>query len=172
MLISLGVVVAVVLITVVSIFTGGQPTNASRNVLVGEQMKGFSLPGLDGGVETAPWTSGHKSVLIFFASWCGPCKAEMPKVAAYLRAHDPTPVRVMGVDVNDPRGAGRAFVKKDGFTYPVAYDLNFAVTSGVFGFGGIPETVFLNARGVVVQVYFGAIPEKKLAQGLAGLQSS
>jgi thiol-disulfide isomerase/thioredoxin len=172
LIITIGVVAAIALITVASILTGGSTTNAPTNQLVGKSMRSFTLTGLNGGVEKAPWKSGLASVEIFFASWCGPCQSEMPKVATYLRNNNPSPVVVLGIDANDQKGAGRTFVKKDDVTFPVAFDPNGTVTSGVFGFGQLPETVFLNAKGVVVQVYIGAIPEKQLAQGIAKLKSS
>jgi thiol-disulfide isomerase/thioredoxin len=78
MLISVGVAAAIVLITVVSVLTGGPATNSPTNVLVGKNVKGFTLAGLNGGKISAPWESGHAGVLIFFASYCGPCKSEMP----------------------------------------------------------------------------------------------
>src|ERR1019366_9549433 len=152
---GLGAVVAIALIAVVSVLTGGNaiPNNgASTSALVGTHVKSFTLGGLNGGRESAPWTSGRASVLIFFASWCGPCKSEMPKVAAYLRTHDPSPVEVLGIDANDERGAAQDFVNKDGVNFPVAFDANGTVTSGVFSFLTVPETVFLNAKGVVTRV--------------------
>ncbi|HVA70955.1 MAG TPA: TlpA disulfide reductase family protein [Acidimicrobiales bacterium] len=171
---GLGTVVAIALIAVVSVLTGGKatPNNASTSALVGTHVQSFSLGGLNGGTESAPWTSGRASVLIFFASWCGPCKSEMPKVAAYLRAHDPSPVEVLGIDANDQRAAAQAMVRKDGVNFPVAFDANGVVTSGVFSFLTVPETVFINAKGVVTQVYFGAIPAKQLAQGIKSLRSA
>jgi thiol-disulfide isomerase/thioredoxin len=110
-------------------------------------------------------------VLIFFASWCGPCQGEMPKVAAYIRAHNPGPIDVVGIDANDERTAALKFVKKDGVTFPVAFDANGTVTSGDFGFQGLPESVFINAKGVVKGVYPGAIPEHVLASGIKMLKS-
>lgn len=173
--IGIGVVVAIVLITVVSVLTGEKATpnnGAPTSALVGKQVQSFSLNGLNGGTETAPWTKGRASVLIFFASWCGPCKNEMPKVATYVRRHNPSPVEVLGIDANDKRVAAQAFVKKDDVTFPVAFDANSDVTSGVFSFLGVPETVFLNAKGVVTRVYFGAIPAKQLAEGIKSLKSA
>ena len=90
--------------------------------LVGHHVQNFKLPGLSGGEIHAPWTQGHASVLIFFASWCTPCQGEMPKVAEYIRTHSPSPVEVVGIDANDERSAAQAFVKKDGVTFPVAFD--------------------------------------------------
>jgi thiol-disulfide isomerase/thioredoxin len=171
-IITIGVVVAIALITVVSILTGGKQTNSPTNQLVGKHVKSFTLTGLNGGTVTAPWTSGHPSVLIFFASYCGPCKSEMPKIARYVRTTNPTPVDVVAVDATDVRSAAQAMVKKDGVTFPVAFDPNAVVTSGVFGFGAVPESVFINAKGVVTNVYFGAIPKKQLASGIKLLKSA
>ncbi len=61
-------------------------------------MATFSLSGLKSGTIEAPWKSRHAAVLIFFASYCGPCKSEMPKVATYLRHHNEGSIRVIGID--------------------------------------------------------------------------
>lgn len=177
MFISLGIgtAIAVALIVVVSILTGGSVTSnngPSTPALVGKTVKSFTLSGLGSGQVKAPWSSGHASVLIFFASDCGPCQSEMPKVAKYLRNHDESPLVVMGIDVLDGRTAARSFVRRDGVTFPVAFDANGNVTSGNFQFQGIPETVFLSKRGVVSQVYFGAIPVDQLAAGIRALKST
>lgn len=172
--IGIGTVLAVALIVVVSVLTGGKVTNAqtANSALVGKHVSAFSLSGLNGVTERSPWSSGRPSALIFFASWCGPCQSEMPKVAAYLRTHNAGPVEVLGLDVNDTRAAAQAFVKKDGVSFPVAFDANANVASGIFSFLGVPETVFVTAKGVVTKVYFGAIPVTQLAQGIKSLRST
>ena len=172
LIIIVGVVAAIALITVVSVLTGGKQTNVLTNQLVGKQMKSFSVAGLNGGKVAAPWASGHPSVIIFFASWCGPCKSEMPQIAKYIRTHSPTPLDVVAVDATDVRSAAQSMVKKDGVTFPVAFDPNGAVTSGIFGFSTVPESVFVNAKGIVASVYFGAIPKKQLASGIKRLKST
>lgn len=169
------VALAVAAIGVVSVLTGAKVTNGDSgptSALVGKHVGTFSLKGLNGGVERAPWTEHRASVLIFFASWCGPCKGEMPKVARYLREHDPSPVEVLGVDANDTLAGGRAMVKLDDVTFPVAFDADGSVTNSDFGFATLPESVFISAKGVVTKVYFGAIPEKQLAEGIAKLKSA
>lgn len=172
---GLGAAMAIALIVIVSILTGGavktnngQPTTN----LVGKTVSTFTLGGLNGGTLAAPWTTGHAAVLIFFASYCGPCQSEMPKVATYLRHHNEGSIVVMGVDASDELGAGRSFVRKDGVRFPVAFDPNDAVTTGVFHFGQIPETVFVTKKGVVSSVYFGAIPVKDLTSDLATLKTA
>jgi cytochrome c biogenesis protein CcmG/thiol:disulfide interchange protein DsbE len=173
--IGLGAVVALALIVVVSILTGGTVKSndqAPVNVLVGKSVRSFTLSGLTSGTVTAPWASGHAGVLIFFASWCEPCKAEMPKVAAYLRSHNEAPIQIIGIDTNDRRSSGQGFVTSSGVTFPIAFDPNTTVSSGVFNFQAIPETVFVNAKGVVTQVYTGAIPKDQLIKGIAALRAA
>ncbi len=176
MFVSLGIgtVMAVALIVVVSILTGGstKSSNPPVSALVGTTVKRFTLSGLSGGRERAPWAIGHASVLIFFASWCDPCKVEMPKLAAYLRTHDMGAVSVLGVDANDQRSSAQTFVRKDGVMFPVAYDANGTVTSSVFNFRQLPETVFVNAHGVVADVIYGAISTKQLSTGIHALSSA
>jgi cytochrome c biogenesis protein CcmG/thiol:disulfide interchange protein DsbE len=174
--IAAAVVLVVALVGVVSALTGAKVTSGGKgnvlatSALVGHRVQNFGLPGLNGGEIHAPWTAGHESVLIFFASWCTPCQGEMPKVAAYIRAHNPGPIDVVGIDANDARSAAQKFVKKDGVTFPVAFDPNGTVTSGDFGFQALPESVFINAKGVVKEVYIGAIPEKVLASDIKTLK--
>jgi thiol-disulfide isomerase/thioredoxin len=172
----IGITAAVVVIVVVSIFTGGRVTTNNgepTSNLVGKSVTAFSLGGLKSGTVVAPWKRDHAAVLIFFASYCGPCHSEMPKVAAYLRHHNEGSIRVIGVDAGyDKRSAAQTFVKKSGVTFPVAYDPTDTVTTGIFQFATVPETAFVTAKGVVNQVYFGAIPKSVLVQGIAALRKA
>jgi peroxiredoxin len=95
----------------------------------------------------------------------------MPKVAAYLRHHNEGSIRVIGMDSHDTRGSAMAFVKKSGVAFPVAFDPNLTVAS-LFDLVAIPDTAFVNAKGVVTQIYIGAIPKSQLAKGIATLQAS
>ncbi len=177
MFVSLGIgtVLAVALISVVSLLTGGKVTDQSgqpTSALVGQHVKAFTLSGLGTTTQRAPWALGHASVLIFFASWCTPCQEELPRVAAYLARHPTGSVAVLGMDSNDQRAAAQQFVKKMGVKFPVAFDANGTVTSTVFGFGQLPETVFVNAQGIVTTVHFGAIDTKSLARGISALRAA
>lgn len=157
-------------IAVTSVLTGGSTGGpAPASALVGHRVGAFTLPGLSGGAERDPWASHRPSVIVFFASWCAPCQREMPRLAAYLRTHVRAPVVVLGVDALDASGAARAFVARDHVTFPVASDPSGQVTNGDFGFATLPETVFVNAHGVVTDVHFGAISNARVAAGVATL---
>ena len=175
--IGIAVVLAIALVGIVSALTGGKVTSGQKNLLtssalVGHHIHDFSLDGLNGGVIKSPWSNGHSSVLVFFASYCGPCQGEMPKIAKYIRTHSLSPVDVVAVDAEDKRPAAQAMIKKDDVTFPVAYDPNGTVTTGLFGFEDVPESVFLSPTGVVKGVYYGAIPKNILIEGLKKLDAA
>jgi thiol-disulfide isomerase/thioredoxin len=177
LIIGVAVVLVIALVGIVSALTGGNVTLGQKNLLtssalVGHHIHTFSLDGLNGGVVASPWSEGHSSVLVFFASYCEPCQGEMPKISKYIRTHSLSPVDVVAVDAADKRPAAQAMVKKDNVTFPVAFDPNSTVTTGLFGFGYVPESVFLSPSGVVKGVYYGAIPKKTLIEGLKLLKST
>jgi hypothetical protein len=61
-------------------------------------------------------------------------------------------------------------VKKSGVTFPIAFDPNGTVTTGIFQFAYVPETAFVSAKGILKQVYYGAIPKNVLVKGIAALR--
>ncbi len=171
--IIIGTVMAIILIGVVSFFTGGHVTGAggAANVLDGTTVQGFNVEGLKGGHVSAPWSKGHAAVLVFFASWCGPCTAEMPKVEAYVRSHNLGSVQLIGIDSNDPHSAALNFVNKVGVTFPVGVDGNKAVAAGMFNITALPDTAFVDAKGVVSQIILGAVTDAELTSGIAALRA-
>lgn len=170
---GLGAIIAIALIAVVSVLTGGKVTSGEtpKAKLDGTRIASFTASGLDGGSQKAPWSSGRPSVLVFFASWCAPCQGEIPKLATYVSTHRVGRVEVLGIDAGDQRSAAQSFTKKDHVTFPVAFDPNDTITAGLFKFQALPETVFLNAKGVVQAVHVGAIPVAQFASGIKSLES-
>jgi peroxiredoxin len=171
-----GSVVAIAVIAVVSVLTGGHVKTQNGQAvspLVGKTIKVIKAPGVTSTSVESPWASGHPTVMIFFGSWCSICHSEMPKIETYFRSHDVAPVSVFGDDNNEPLSDAKAFVKKLGLTFPVASDPNNAISVGIFDFSfGDPETVFLNKKGVVKEVRLGAISISELRQGIAALTAA
>jgi cytochrome c biogenesis protein CcmG, thiol:disulfide interchange protein DsbE len=132
---------------------------------IGKPAPDFTLGRLDrpGSLQLSS-LRGKVVVLNFWASWCQPCKLEAPDLAASAKQWSGRVV-VLGVDVNDPRGDARGFMRKYGITYPIVHD-NKNVTSPKYGLTGLPETFFLDRRGRIVSHVISGIKAADLQRGV------
>ena len=129
---------------------------------------------LTGGRLSLAGYRGSVVVLNFWASWCGPCKAEGPVLARLWHAYQPRGVRFLGVDVSDTRAAAAAFERRYGIGYPSLSDPTAAIE---LSFGrvippAIPDTLVLDRSGgiearVVGQVTYPGL-QRLLGQALNG----
>jgi thiol-disulfide isomerase/thioredoxin len=169
MFISLGIgaAVAIVLITIVSYLTGGTVTTpTTTSPLLGRAVPSFTATALDGRSVTAPWHHGRPTLLVFLASWCAPCRAELPRLSQYLRANAPAALAVVGVNYNDAPSSARALLASAHVTFPVVPDSG-AITVSDFGFVGLPDTVLVSSTGHVLAVHVGVTSNATLRADIA-----
>lgn len=136
-----------------------QPKSVQAAVAKGKVVRApaFDLPLLTGGGKLSLVAlRGKVVVLNFWQSACGPCKEEMPRLEAASRRWTGKNVVVVGVDMLDSRGAGKAFVKRYGATYPMVFDA-VADTAAPYGVWNTPETFFLSPRGFIVKRVLGPV---------------
>ena len=107
---------------------------------------------------------GDDVVLNFWASWCIPCRTEMPLLEAAYRAHHQK-VAFVGVDTNDTKGAALAFVRRVNVTYPSAFDPD-GNTAPAYGLIGLPDTVFVASDGRIRGRLIGQIDASTLEAAL------
>ena len=129
----------------------------------------FTMETADGGTAFLSDFRGKPVVLNFWASWCGPCKSEMPAFEDAFRTYGD---RVHFVMVNLTDGSqetlstAKTFLESSGYTFPVYFDtrLEGAIRYGVVG---IPVTYFINAEGHIVAGANSALSADLLATGLS-----
>ena len=103
----------------------------------------FELPRLDAaGSLSSEDLRGDPVVLNFWASWCIPCREEMPAFEAVWQDYRDRGVHVVGVNVQDSEEAARAFMREIGVTYPIVIDEKQTLLKEL-QIGGLPQTFFL-----------------------------
>ena len=112
---------------------------------------------------------GKPIVLNFWASWCGPCKAEMPDFdAAYQELGDK--VQFLMVNLTDGNAetveSAAACIAQAGYTFPVFYD-TASEAAMAYGVQSIPTTFFIDAQGAAVAYYTGTMPKELLDKGIS-----
>jgi cytochrome c biogenesis protein CcmG/thiol:disulfide interchange protein DsbE len=157
---------------------GGDDTGSAAGRPPSEQSEGVAQVGGDlpsSEVEMADGTvvaltdvlDGRPLVVNFFASWCAPCRAEMPDFAAVHRDVDDR-VGFLGLAMRDTKDAGAELVELTGVAYPWGLDPTGEVFADLGGFA-MPTTVYVAADGEVVGTDNGAVDESHLRDRLANL---
>ncbi len=126
--------------------------------LVGRPMIDFTLEGLK---EGTTWTlseqKGKVIALDFFATWCDPCRAEMPAVARIYEDLKDEGFLLLAVDVAETRDEVAAFMDEMGLDLPVALDQKGEVAAG-YAVQGIPKLVIIDRAGGIAAVHEGYRP--------------
>jgi thiol-disulfide isomerase/thioredoxin len=112
-----------------------------------------------------------KPVLVnFWASWCTPCRQEMPEIVRASAKHADSGLVVVAVDLQENADAVREFAGDFGMTFPIVIDRNGQVADAWRIGGpveGIPASYFVDADGVVRARSYGPMTEKTIEENLA-----
>ena len=128
----------------------------------------FTVYDADGNAVKLSDFFGKPIVLNFWASWCGPCRSEMPEFdAAFLEQG--SEVQFLMVNMTDGSQetlkTASEFIESSGYSFPVYYDTAYdaAVAYGVYS---LPTTYFINSEGSIVTYASGAISVELLQKGI------
>lgn len=113
-----------------------------------------TLPAFDGLPVSLATFRGHPVVLNFWASWCIPCRDEVPLLEEIWREFRSQGVILLGVDTQDLEAPARAFIKQYRITYPNVRDPDGSV-GRLFGTTGVPETFFISSDGRILGKFPG-----------------
>lgn len=104
---------------------------------------------------------GRPVLINFWATWCPPCKAEMPAIDAYYEAHRGEGLTVLAVNSQDAPTTVQAFINAQGFHFPVLLDQH-NVVSDLYQVQGLPTTFVIDRDGVIQHIQIGAISAQQL----------
>ncbi len=147
------------------LFAAGTAQEAAQqdSLKTGDPAPTFSLPDLNnnyvflrdfcGEELRKPWKNKirHAVVLSFFATWCGPCKQEIPFLEELRDYYDGKPVKFYLIDVGEDRSVVEPFIKKSKLKIPVLLD-RYMQTAQRYGAQSIPRLVVIDKDGTIIKL--------------------
>ena len=137
----------------------------------GQRLAEFRLPDLDDRERSIYEWSGRPLLINFWATWCAPCRREMPLLQSVQDEQPEGGLQIIGVAL-DTREDARRFVAETGIRYPVLYgEHEGAVVAESFGddFVALPFSVFVAADGRIVALKAGELHADELSGRIAEL---
>jgi len=138
------------------------PTATARNI-------DFELPDLDGNVRQLSEWNGKARLVNFWATWCAPCRREIPLLKATQEANAADDVQVIGIAVDFPEQVA-AYAEEAEFNYPILVgqeDAMAAAEASGIEFIGMPFTMVLAPDGELLKTHIGEIVEAHIETILA-----
>lgn len=125
----------------------------------------FTYPGVRAGEVSSSLFEGKVAVVNFWASWCGPCRAEAPSLQKLWEEYRGRGVQFLGVDFKDDRYAARAFEDEFGLTYPSAFDPSGTLAHD-FQVLALPTTFIIGRDGWIEYQYTGIVTERMVQDAI------
>jgi peroxiredoxin len=154
-LIIVAMVVALMLVFGFNMARKPTPTEAASAALVNHPAPNFTLQSLDGHPVQLTDYRGRAVVLNFWATWCAPCKIEMPWFVELQKKYAPQGLQLIGVAMDDASPKDIAdFAKEMGVNYPILVGKE-AVGQAYGGIPFMPETFYIDRSGKIIDSVFG-----------------
>lgn len=136
---------------------------------VGQPAPDFALDTPAGETVRLSELQGKPVVLNFWATWCGPCRAEMPELQALQDDRGPKGLQVIAVDIQESPEAVQEFRQSLGINFPTPIDADGAVTRNYL-VRGVPTTLIIDREGIIRHINVGPVTRRALEEKLAALQ--
>ncbi|HEY8133549.1 MAG TPA: redoxin domain-containing protein [Thermoanaerobaculia bacterium] len=160
-----GSAITLALVAVLFLSLGNDPSHID-SPLIGRPAPPFALKAVNSGeMIDVTRLRGKPVVLNFWATWCVPCYQEHPVLVENAQRIGSN-AQFVGVVFNDSEDKINAFLRQRGSAYPTLLDEQ-GKTAIAYGVGGVPETYFINPKGVIVAKFAGPMTTEVLQANLS-----
>lgn len=146
----------------------GNSQGAGPAALAGRPAPSFTVPTTSGGTASLARYRGKVVVMNLWASWCPPCRAEMPDLQRLYADYAKKNVVVLGVDQGESPQRASAFAQSLGIHYPILVDEQQQY-GRVYAALGLPTTIVVNPSGVVVRGFDGPLSYPQMVGAITPL---
>ena len=128
-----------------------------KGVQVGDKSADFTLFDLDGAEVSLSDMAGRPVILNFWATWCAPCRAEMPHLEAAYQQYQQDNLAILALNQDELREEISPFRDELGLTFPLLLDDNAIVAATYGAFRLLPSTYFIAPDGTVIAIHRGTL---------------
>ena len=128
----------------------------SKSFSQGDRFPDIALPDLDGHAASSAAYPDAALVVNFWATWCEPCRHEMPSLEKLSTLFHPKDLRVIGIAVDSDRNLAREFRLRYKLTFPILSDSDQTLASGVLRIPAFPITYLLKRDRTIARIIAGA----------------
>ncbi|MCG3211753.1 MAG: Thiol-disulfide oxidoreductase ResA [Anaerolineae bacterium] len=134
----------------------------------GQPAPNFTLTSIEGQPVSLSDFSGQVVLVNTWATWCPPCKAEMPTLHTYYQQHKAEGFVVLAVNSQEDAGTVSAFIQQNGFNFPVVLDSHAAMMNQ-YNVLGLPTSFIIGRDGLIKYVHTGEITKDQLDRVISPL---
>jgi len=165
------VIGGILILATVIIFLTRQPADATAGLYpprIGQPMPDLALNDLSGKLVRLSDFTGQPVLINAWATWCPPCRAEMPLLNEYYLQHKADGFVILAVNAGETQPQVSQFISQTGFSFPVLLDADSAALSrlGVFSF---PTSILVGRDGTVKKIHVGLITPETIQTEIAPL---
>ena len=163
---------AIGVIVILNVFSRDQSAQRSlpgSSSVAGKPAPDFTLSTLDGAEVSLSQFRGQPVLINFWASWCLPCREEMPELVRSYESHNAGGLMILGVNLtySDSVPDAKAFVSEFNIDFPVLLDKDGMVAERLYQIPGIPTSIFINRDGTIERIQVGVMNGKQIRQYVA-----
>lgn len=154
---------AIVVIIALKLFSL-EANSLPSSPLIGKKAPDFTLPTIDGTEVRLSQFQGQPVLINFWASWCVPCREEMPELVRSYEAHKSEGLMILGLNLtySDTLPDVQEFVNEFDMTFPVLLDKDGQVAEKSYPLPGVPTSIFINRDGTIARVQAGLMSGKQI----------
>ena len=163
---AIGVIVA---LEVFPLERSSQQNVLASSPLIGKQAPDFTLMTLDGTEVSLSQFRGQPVLINFWATWCLPCREEMPELVRSYESHKAEGLIILGLNLtySDSLPDVETFASEFNITFPILLDKDGAVAERLYRIPGVPTSIFIKRDGTIERIQVGIMTPRQIDQYVA-----